>query len=263
MSNTALGAFTRTYFFSNREINVILDDDMPWFFACDVCALLELSDVRQACSHLDEDEIAVFTIDSLEQLYRIETISESGFYALMLNSRALIAKSLKLWVTQTLLPDIRRFSIQKARKLEPHQRPVSDREPLNTVELRDLRCLIGMTSAGFVNEDAVIRNVWHQLRTLLKNPAPYPFFLDQLPTISAEMKRIVSITAETRGKIEALEEDAARRIFGHTDHAENVLASFRKTARKRQDSMRHKSLTLPKWMRECVMMLINRRSTTY
>lgn len=263
MSNTAMGASARTYFFSNREINVILYEDMPWFLACDVCALLDFNDVRQACSHLDEDEIALFTIDSLEKLYRIETISESGFYALMSSSGALIAKSLKLWVTQRLLPDIRRFSIQKARKLEPHLRPVSDREPLNTLELGDLRCLIGMTSAGFVNEHAVIRSVWHQLRTLLKNPAPYPFFLDQLPTISAEMKRIVSITAETRGKIEALEEDAVRRIFGNTYLAENVLASFRKTARKRQDSMRHKSSTLTKWMRDCVMMLINQRGTGY
>ena len=236
---------------------------MPWFFACDVCALLELPDVRHAGVHLDDDEIAVFEVDSFGQRYRIKTINEAGFYALMLTSRAPISKPLKRWVTQTLLPDIRRFSIQKARKLEPHQRPVSERETLNTVELGELRCLIGITSVGFGNEHAVIRGVWQHLRKILNNPAPHPFFLDQLPTISAEMKRIVSISAETRGKIETLEEEAVRRIFGNTDQAENVLASLRKTTQKRIDSMRFKSAPLPKWMRECVMMLIARRNSGY
>jgi len=263
MSNTALGVSTLTYRFLNQEINVILDENMPWFFAGDVCEVLELNDVRQACAHLDEDEIAVFTLDTLEQLYRIETINESGFYELMLTSQTPLAKPLKQWVTRTLLPDIRRFSIQKARKIEPHQRSVSDREPLNTVDIGDLRSLIGIASTGFVNEHAVIRGVWHHLRKLLKNPAPYPFFLDQLPTIATEMKRIIPICAELRGSFAALEEDALRHIFNNGDQAENVLASFRKTAQKRTDSMRYKSSKLPKWMRECVSIEINQRKTGY
>ncbi len=58
-----------------------------WFVAADVCAVLEISDVRQAVERLDDDERGVCAAPTPGGMQEMRCISESGLYSLILTSR--------------------------------------------------------------------------------------------------------------------------------------------------------------------------------
>lgn len=117
--------------FENNNIRVILLEGHPWFIAKDICAILGLSNVSQALTILDEDEKGIISNDTIGEQsftkYSILTISESGFYNLVLASRKPEAKIFKKWVTSKVLPEIRKngsFSVT------PYSLPTTHAEAL-------------------------------------------------------------------------------------------------------------------------------------
>lgn len=117
--------------FDNNNIRVILKDGQPWFIAKDICIILGLNNVSQALAILDEDEKGIISNDTIEEQsftkYSILTISESGFYSLVLSSRKPEAKAFKKWVTSEVLPEIRKsgsFSVT------PYSLPTTHAEAL-------------------------------------------------------------------------------------------------------------------------------------
>ena len=90
------------------ELRGGLIDGEPYFLAKDVCDALDIGNVSQALSRLDDDEkntiILNEGIGNPEKLI----INESGLYSLVLSSRKLEAKQFKKWVTSEVLPSIRK-----------------------------------------------------------------------------------------------------------------------------------------------------------
>jgi len=81
----------------------------PLFVASDVCAALEVVNVGDALTRLDEDEVgSTDVIDSIGRTQSVRAVTESGLYALVLGSRKPEAKAFKRWVTHEVLPQIRR-----------------------------------------------------------------------------------------------------------------------------------------------------------
>lgn len=85
----------------------------PWFVAADVCKALELVNPRKAVTQLDEDEVSDVTFSytgkSGRQLTnRLNIISESGLYALIIRSSKPAAREFRKWITAEVLPTIRR-----------------------------------------------------------------------------------------------------------------------------------------------------------
>jgi hypothetical protein len=76
--------------------------------AADVCAVLGISNNRDAMSRLDEDEKGVGSTDTLGVVQQLATVNESGLYSLILASRKTEAKRFKKWVTSDVLPSIRK-----------------------------------------------------------------------------------------------------------------------------------------------------------
>lgn len=93
------------------EIRTITREDGPWFVGADVCRALELDNVSQALSRLDEDEkhttIILNESAATGQSYAA-FVNEAGLYALILGSRKPQARAFKRWVTHDVLPSIRR-----------------------------------------------------------------------------------------------------------------------------------------------------------
>ena len=88
-------------------------DGAPWFVAADVCKALAISNSRTALANLDEDEISgveiSYTGKSGRQLTnRLNIISESGLYALIIRSSKPAAREFRKWITSEVLPTIRR-----------------------------------------------------------------------------------------------------------------------------------------------------------
>lgn len=83
--------------------------DQPWFVARDVCDSLDLTNVGQALTYLDEDERGSITIhDGIPGSPVKSIVNEAGLYSLILRSRKPQAKAFKRWVTHEVLPTIRK-----------------------------------------------------------------------------------------------------------------------------------------------------------
>lgn len=70
-------------------------DGDPWFVLSDVCQALEIANVPQAASRLDDDEKGIITVDTLGGPQKLTIINESGLYSLILTSRKEGAKKFK------------------------------------------------------------------------------------------------------------------------------------------------------------------------
>ena len=80
----------------------------PMFVAKDVCAILDLGNPRSSIALLDDDEKGVHSVDTPGGKQQMTTVTEPGFYRLVLKSRKPEAKAFKRWVTHEVLPALRR-----------------------------------------------------------------------------------------------------------------------------------------------------------
>lgn len=105
MSAVALQSFG----FGEQLVRVVDREGGIWFVANDVCAALEISNPRDAVGRLEDDERdGVGITDTIGRLQEMMIISESGLYALIFRSRKPIAVQFRKWVTQEVLPAIRK-----------------------------------------------------------------------------------------------------------------------------------------------------------
>ena len=101
----ALDIFT----YSGQQVRTVAIDGEPWFVATDVTSALGLANGRDAISRLDSDGVGIADIiDSLGRNQTARTISESGLYELIFQSRVAGAVEFKRWVTHEVLPAIRK-----------------------------------------------------------------------------------------------------------------------------------------------------------
>ena len=122
----------RTFTFMNQaSIRMIERDHQLWFVAVDVCAALGITHQAQSTRYLDEEEKmqvspTVFTKHSRAgagaQSYLL--INESGLYTVLIRSRKPAAEPFKRWITQEVLPTIRRTGAY----VDPRQVDTTDPE---------------------------------------------------------------------------------------------------------------------------------------
>lgn len=101
----------QTFDFESNAIRVLMQDEIPWFVAADVCRTLALTNVTMALQSLDADERAKLNLGVAGCETNI--INESGLYTLILRSRdavtlGTLAHRFRKWVTAEVLPAIRR-----------------------------------------------------------------------------------------------------------------------------------------------------------
>lgn len=97
--------------FESHALRVQLDTlGQPWFNANDVCTVLELNNPSQSIrTHVDTDDLQKLeVIDSLGRSQNANHVNESGLYALIFGSTKDAAKRFKRWVTQEVLPALRK-----------------------------------------------------------------------------------------------------------------------------------------------------------
>ena len=90
-------------------IRTIEKDGEPWFVGKDVATALGYSDSFGSLKkHVDEEDKLVCQIDSAGQKRDITIINGSGLYSLVLSSKLPTAKKFKRWVTNEVIPSIRK-----------------------------------------------------------------------------------------------------------------------------------------------------------
>lgn len=103
--------------FKENAVRVVCGDDgEPWFVAADISRLLDYRIAGDMTRILDEDEAATHLMrirseNGVTQDREVTIISESGLYHAILKSRKPEAKVFRRWVTQEVLPSIRKSGV--------------------------------------------------------------------------------------------------------------------------------------------------------
>ena len=91
------------------NIRTINKDGEPWFVGKDVAEVLGYADTRKAIRmHVDDDDKGGDILSTPGGRQQITFINESGLYSLILSSKLPQAKEFKRWVTNEVLPQIRK-----------------------------------------------------------------------------------------------------------------------------------------------------------
>jgi len=103
--NTALQIFH----FREQQVRTILIDGNPWFVIADACKVLEIANVGNAISRLDQDGIRqADVIDSIGRSQQTTVGNEPNLYRLIFRSDKPQAKAFQDWVYGEVLPAIRK-----------------------------------------------------------------------------------------------------------------------------------------------------------
>lgn len=126
---------------NNAPIRVQMIDNYPWFCGKDVCEILSISNHNDALSRLDDDERRGSVVPTPSGSQSMILVNESGLYHLIFQSRKPEAKKFRKWVTNEVLPSIRRtgsYTVQPAAK-----RGRKTRGELVNADILNLLWLIG------------------------------------------------------------------------------------------------------------------------
>ena len=97
------------FHYNGNEVRTIQKDGEPWWVLKDVCGILEIADVRRVAERLDVDEWSQTPVtDSLGRQQNTYIVNESGLYNVILRSDKPEAKPFRKWVTNEVLPSIRK-----------------------------------------------------------------------------------------------------------------------------------------------------------
>jgi len=94
--------------FQSHQLRVVERDGEPWFVASDVGTILDYSRPRDMLRLLDEDEKGAQIVRTPGGPQEMAIISESGLYHAIFLSRKPQAKAFRRWVTEEVLPQIRK-----------------------------------------------------------------------------------------------------------------------------------------------------------
>ena len=94
--------------FGSTEVRTVDRDGQVWFVADDVAKALAYRSAYDIARVLDEDEKDTHIMRTLGGDQQVTIISESGLYHALLKSRKPQARPFRRWVTQEVLPAIRR-----------------------------------------------------------------------------------------------------------------------------------------------------------
>lgn len=107
----------QSFDFNGWRLRGLLIDGEPWFIALDVSKALDYSDAHKMTSRLDPDEVQNRQIGGFGNR-GVNIINESGLYVSIFNSRKPEAKAFRRWVTDEVLPAIRRTGAYEKPKTE-------------------------------------------------------------------------------------------------------------------------------------------------
>lgn len=146
MSNTL--AFT----FEESSFTILGDVLNPLFIAQQVCKILGYAKPQNAVAqHCDpEDVTKVEMLDRLNRKQLVNCVNESGLYALIFGSKLPKAKQFKRWVTNEVLPTIRKQGCYAAQEQDNALISNEQQYELSSRVMRKTHALFGNKNYSFV-----------------------------------------------------------------------------------------------------------------
>lgn len=105
---TLLAKNVCSWAFNDMLVRTVAIDDNSWFVAKDVSAALEYRNATDLTRSLDSDEVITCSIPTSGGVQEMLVINEPGLYHAIFMSRKEAAKEFRRWVTNEVLPAIRK-----------------------------------------------------------------------------------------------------------------------------------------------------------
>lgn len=105
------------FIYGTQEVRTILIDNEPWFVLNDLCAILEIANPRNVAERIDESGVRKTDIRSGGQMRATTIVNESCMYEVVIRSNGEAAKPFRRWITNDVLPAIRKTGSYSARPL--------------------------------------------------------------------------------------------------------------------------------------------------
>ncbi|MDC7962747.1 phage antirepressor protein [Xylella fastidiosa subsp. fastidiosa] len=94
--------------FHSHVVRVVMRDGNPWFVATDVAVALGYRDAANAARHVGAHQKGTHIVSTIKGNQELTIVSEGGLYRLVLRSRKPEAVAFSDWVTDEVLPSIRK-----------------------------------------------------------------------------------------------------------------------------------------------------------
>jgi prophage antirepressor-like protein len=125
--------------YTNKEIRVVGSSDEPWFVVKDICQILGLKNTTDAIGNIPKKWRSSETLKCVNgQSMNMLTISEAGFYQLIMRSRKKVAEKFQDIICEEILPSIRingQYKMQSIFDEKKSER--SEDSGLDSQELKD------------------------------------------------------------------------------------------------------------------------------
>lgn len=143
--------------FETHPIRILLLDDAPYWIATDLSSILGYRNAPDMVRMLDEDQAATHPVRSSSQTREMLVVTEGGMWTCVLRSKRPEAKRFVRWLTDVLLPTLRRtgsytMPAHEEAPSPPDQASAIDMPRLNTAlaVVREARRLFGPATARYI-----------------------------------------------------------------------------------------------------------------
>lgn len=137
--------------FENTSLTILGDILNPLFIAKQVCAILGFVRDRDAVAqHCDPEDVCKVELQTNGGKQLVNCVNESGLYALIFGSKLPKAKQFKRWVTNEVLPAIRKQGCYSAQEQDSSLITNEQQYELSSRVMRKTHALFGNKNYSFV-----------------------------------------------------------------------------------------------------------------
>lgn len=137
--------------FENTSLSVLGDILNPLFIAQQVCSILGYKLARKAVAdHCDPEDVCKVEMQTNGGRQLVNCLNESGLYALIFGSKLPKAKQFKRWVTNEVLPAIRKQGCYSAQEQDNTLISNEQQYELSSRVMRKTHALFGNKNYSFV-----------------------------------------------------------------------------------------------------------------
>ena len=142
---------TLAFSFEDSSITILGDILNPLFIAQQVCSILGYKLARKAVlDHCDSEDVCKVEIQTNGGKQLVNCVNESGLYALIFGSKLPKAKQFKRWVTNEVLPAIRKQGCYSAQEQDNALISNEQQYELSSRVMRKTHALFGNKNYSFV-----------------------------------------------------------------------------------------------------------------
>lgn len=137
--------------FENTSLSILGDILNPLFIAQQVCSILGYKLARKAVAdHCDPEDVCKVEVQTNGGKQLVNCVNESGLYALIFGSKLPKAKQFKRWVTNEVLPAIRKQGCYSAQEQDNALISNEQQYELSSRVMRKTHALFGNKNYSFV-----------------------------------------------------------------------------------------------------------------